>query len=248
MEMVVVRPCEINEEVFNTYGNHSNSYLLNRYGFCEENNPNDVINFEKVDVLDLLKQLSIKLLSKRIVFWEKMGRKMCHKLETMHEIQKEVDFSEENIQEYVEEENDTVLDDGFYLDFYHQPSFHLYCFLQLMLMTSSSFNTLSTDITKYESLIEKLAYRKWSSDIAVGEGDDDLKISKQMSQIIYLLCKDRLAKYPTTLMNDVDLYDSIRKTNQQKLKSSLILRISDKRILHGYLDTLKSNQEFKNNN
>jgi hypothetical protein len=246
MEMVVVKPCERNEEVFNTYGHHSNSYLLNRYGFCEENNPNDVINFEREDVLDLLKQLSIKSLSKRIVFWGKMGRKLCHKLEKMYEIQKEVDFSEENIQEYVEQESDEALDDEFYLDFYHQPSFQLYCFLQLMLMKSSTFNTFSSDISKYESLIESLASKKWGADKVFNNGGDDLLISTQMSQIIYILCKDRLAKYPTTLMEDVNLYDSIRETNQLKLKSSLILRISDKKILHGFLDIVNSNKELKN--
>lgn len=236
MEMVVVNSCDSKNEVFNTYGQHSNSYLLNRYGFCEENNPNDVINFDMEDVLYLLKQLSIKFMSKRIEFWEKLGRKLCYKFENMIQIQRELNLSKEEMQHYDEEENDEPLDDGFYLDYYHQPSFHLYCFLQLMLMKITTLNILTTDIAKYETLIEKLACRKWSSNAKLGDETNVLPISTSMGQIIYILCKDRLAKYPTTLDEDLEVYDNIRETDQQTLKSLLILRISDKRILNGFID------------
>eukprot|EP00842_Homolaphlyctis_polyrhiza_P006271 jgi/Hompol1/6645/HPOL_002876-RA len=43
IEMTIVRPCEPNAEVFNTYGDHSNAMLLQRYGFLEPGNPHSTL-------------------------------------------------------------------------------------------------------------------------------------------------------------------------------------------------------------
>ena len=40
------RPCKKGEEVFNTYGEHPNASLLNKYGFTELNNPFDVVSID----------------------------------------------------------------------------------------------------------------------------------------------------------------------------------------------------------
>ncbi|KAJ1943291.1 hypothetical protein FBU59_002954 [Linderina macrospora] len=55
LDMVVVRPCRANNEVFNTYGEHGSSYLLHRYGFCDTGNTFDSVLLEIDDVLEAFK-------------------------------------------------------------------------------------------------------------------------------------------------------------------------------------------------
>lgn len=234
MEMVVVNPCSSKKEVFNTYGQHSNSYLLNRYGFCEENNPNDVVNFDQQDIIQVLEQLSIENLDKRLDLWDRSGRNLCHRLQNRIDIRRELDLSQEEMEQYNEEDDDEIMDDLFYLDYNHKASFHLYCFLHLMLMKSSVLNTLIRDTSKYEMLIEKMAYKMWNADKSLDTG---LPLSQEMMQLIYLLSDNRLAKYPTTLAQDLELMESFKKSN--KLKNALILRLSEKRILTGFLKSHK---------
>ncbi|KAJ1341038.1 hypothetical protein BSLG_004508 [Batrachochytrium salamandrivorans] len=47
IEMIVILQVERGEEIFNTYGVHSNSDLLNRYGFAEANNPYSINDLQK---------------------------------------------------------------------------------------------------------------------------------------------------------------------------------------------------------
>ncbi|ORZ15736.1 hypothetical protein BCR42DRAFT_461014 [Absidia repens] len=52
-DMVLDRSAKKNEELFNTYGDHPSIALLNKYGFCYDNNPNDYISVSEDDVVDL---------------------------------------------------------------------------------------------------------------------------------------------------------------------------------------------------
>lgn len=249
MEMVVVNSCSSNEEVFNTYGQHSNSYLLNRYGFCEEDNPNDVVNFEMQDVINLLKQLSILNLSKRLSIWETLGRDLCHKFQKRFDILRDIDLSKEEMEEYIgeeDEDDEEQLDDGFYLDHNQNPSFHMYCFLHLMLMNKSTLNMYIINNKKYKLLLEKMADKMWNSAKILETGIFPLPMSLPLMQVINILCRNRISKYPTTLVEDLALYKTIKDTDQQKLKSALILRISDKSILAGFLNKYDSMQAVNN--
>jgi hypothetical protein len=58
IEIRVINAVQKNEEVFNTYGEHNNAYLLMKYGFCEENNPFDSVNIDLAQVLMVLKESS----------------------------------------------------------------------------------------------------------------------------------------------------------------------------------------------
>ncbi|KAJ1680380.1 hypothetical protein EV182_000101 [Spiromyces aspiralis] len=53
LDMVVVRPCQADREVFNTYGEVSSSHLLYRYGFCDINNPFDTVNVRGESVFSI---------------------------------------------------------------------------------------------------------------------------------------------------------------------------------------------------
>ncbi|OUM70646.1 hypothetical protein PIROE2DRAFT_1176, partial [Piromyces sp. E2] len=46
IDIRIVRPCKKGDEVFNTYGEHANASLLNKYGFAELNNKYDVVSMD----------------------------------------------------------------------------------------------------------------------------------------------------------------------------------------------------------
>lgn len=46
IDIRIVRPCKKGDEVFNTYGEHANASLLNKYGFSELNNQFDVVSMD----------------------------------------------------------------------------------------------------------------------------------------------------------------------------------------------------------
>ena len=58
IDMRIVRPVNDGEEVFNTYGDHSNAYLFMKDGFAEPNNPFDVVCISWTDVVETLKEVA----------------------------------------------------------------------------------------------------------------------------------------------------------------------------------------------
>ncbi|KAH6563191.1 hypothetical protein BASA50_003888 [Batrachochytrium salamandrivorans] len=54
IEMIVILQVERGEEIFNTYGVHSNSDLLNRYGFAEANNPYSIVDIPSSSIVDFV--------------------------------------------------------------------------------------------------------------------------------------------------------------------------------------------------
>ncbi|KAJ1554935.1 hypothetical protein HK405_003682 [Cladochytrium tenue] len=75
LEMRVVRAFHAGEEVFNTYGDHTNASLLSRYGFVEENNVHDVVCIQRDALVALLlDQLGEKRLEDRLAYWDETGR------------------------------------------------------------------------------------------------------------------------------------------------------------------------------
>ncbi|KAI8340528.1 hypothetical protein BC941DRAFT_222226 [Chlamydoabsidia padenii] len=61
-DMVLDRSAKKNEELFNTYGDHPSITLLNKYGFCYDNNPNDYISVSEDNVVDLCLAVTKELL------------------------------------------------------------------------------------------------------------------------------------------------------------------------------------------
>ncbi|CAO3620885.1 unnamed protein product [Cunninghamella blakesleeana] len=52
-DMVLDKPVKAKEEIYNTYGDHPSISLLNKYGFCYDNNQNDYISVNEDHVVDL---------------------------------------------------------------------------------------------------------------------------------------------------------------------------------------------------
>ncbi|KAI8903526.1 hypothetical protein EDD86DRAFT_250240 [Gorgonomyces haynaldii] len=66
LDMTIVRPVKKGEEVFNTYGEHGNTFLMRRYGFAEEDNPYSYVAVEREDLLSFFED-------DRIEFWDQVG-------------------------------------------------------------------------------------------------------------------------------------------------------------------------------
>jgi hypothetical protein len=82
IEFRVVRDCTSGQEIFNTYGMHSNTYLLMKYGFCETGNPFDIISFPIAEVLLALRsQFDVE---KRTQWWLEVGYRISNIAETVY--------------------------------------------------------------------------------------------------------------------------------------------------------------------
>ncbi|XP_059656239.1 ribosomal lysine N-methyltransferase 3 [Cornus florida] len=78
LEMIIVKDVKAGAEVFNTYGSLGNAALLHRYGFTEPDNPYDIVNIG----LELVHKWSSSLFSgrhsrSRLSFWRKLGYSGC---------------------------------------------------------------------------------------------------------------------------------------------------------------------------
>ncbi|KQK10878.1 hypothetical protein BRADI_2g56792v3 [Brachypodium distachyon] len=78
LEMIIVRDANAGEEVYNTYGTMGNAALLHRYGFTELDNPYDIVN---IDLTLVTKWCSSKYSRRyaraRVSLWRNLGYSGC---------------------------------------------------------------------------------------------------------------------------------------------------------------------------
>ena len=65
----VIRKCDKDHEVYNTYGEHGNAYLLGKYGFAQLDNPADGVSIKVTAVVDELCKSSPRDLVERKLKW-----------------------------------------------------------------------------------------------------------------------------------------------------------------------------------
>jgi hypothetical protein len=87
IEFRAVRECTSGEEIFNTYGKHSNTYLLMKYGFCEQKNPFDVISFSMADVVTAVEKSTAGDVEERTAWWLEHGYHIANDAEQPEEDQ-----------------------------------------------------------------------------------------------------------------------------------------------------------------
>ncbi|AET40428.1 protein-lysine N-methyltransferase Ecym_6023 [Eremothecium cymbalariae DBVPG len=72
VDIQLITPVREGQEIYNSYGELTNSLLLARYGFCIKNNPHDVVPF----YLEFMKlRDKSRKLEERFIWWEKLGNK-----------------------------------------------------------------------------------------------------------------------------------------------------------------------------
>ena len=109
IDMRMVRPAVKGEEVLNTYGDHSNAYLLAKYGFTEVDNPFDVVNVTAAEILDGLKGLSGAEKQQRFEAWLEQRKEEededADVVEEEEELAGQVDMQDDGEHESIEDDD-----------------------------------------------------------------------------------------------------------------------------------------------
>jgi hypothetical protein len=166
LEMVVVKDCKSGEEVFNTYGPHSNASLLRLYGFVDSNNKYSSIRITREEILKEIEIISMKSLNDRIAFWDEAGKNMVEDIDMIanSDDEESIDDYPDSEMEAVEsqfddcEESDfeDVTPDDFFIESDGTASFALTAFMNLILMGNELYKNISTDLDSAIEMLTKI--------------------------------------------------------------------------------------------
>lgn len=133
---VVVRVPEAGMEVYNTYGQHSNAYLMMKYGFCEQENPYNVVSIEASELL------FTEGLGRRLEWWELN----CELITNDKDCRLEVDSSSDDDEEVIE------LTQSFNIDANGTPDPELDGALRVLSLSDKQFKALTCKESSLEVL------------------------------------------------------------------------------------------------
>lgn len=209
MEMIAIKEVKPNQEVFNTYGKHSNTDLLRLYGFCLKDNCFDYVEVTRDVILAKVEGD----FEERIEFWEQVGGAVVEQLTELQQDaededgsaieEDEVDDEDEGDDDeemegegHCKDENchdedcqacddeDPVLDD-FAFESTSKPSFALSAFLHLLLIPDEEFVEMAMELEKTIDYLVKIKNLM---------GDSSLY--PRINEIYVAIAQDRLAGYP----------------------------------------------------
>jgi hypothetical protein len=257
IEMRIVRPLKYmkstltNEpanEVFNTYGDHSTSYLLLKYGFTEPDlvNPYDVVSFSVDDVLNLSFFEEITELDKRVRVWKQndtMFRSVSQRLldqpgddaiATDDDIDMDELLASDDEDNSWQDDSDEYEDceDDIYFQFSRDKSNRvnvdpaLICFLATVLMDTNQFDAIlrlvdSTCDLDFDNTISMLK-NIWEQVVGFSAIINDL--ARDLRTVITRLTRDRLSRY----------HQNVAATTKH-MRDSLVVIQAEQAILHDVL-------------
>jgi hypothetical protein len=251
LEMVTVRSAKKGEELFNTYGDHSNSSLLRLYGFVDDVCEFSCVRIDRKDVVEQFKQLDEESLEDRLGFWDQVGKDIVDQLGSLNE-NEEQDEDEEFEEEHEHtgdccgeehghdgegdmccddenckgcDEEDPLMDD-FYIEQDGKPSFALAAFVNLLSMSQQAFETIAVDLNlAIEALVKiRNSLQEAPKPKKKGKGKID-KLQAAVDSTIKSLVEARLSEYGTL---------DAEAANQNQ-KYALMLRNEEISILQKYL-------------
>lgn len=210
MQMIIVKEVEAGAEVFNTYGSMGNAALLHRYGFTEPENPYDIVNID----LELVLRWSSSLFSSRysrsrVAVWRKLDYSGCLAQNS----------------EYFE-----ISSDG-------KPEIELLILLYVMSLSEEEYNDLSLRLSTPSTCNKLLTGTVLSRNVhvilekGIELGDDVLLTNTVRSALL------EVADLRDSLYGSRSLQDDIKElrrccfVKERKLYHSLVLRVSERRIL-----------------
>ncbi|KAL3649682.1 hypothetical protein CASFOL_006085 [Castilleja foliolosa] len=207
LEMIIIKDVKAGAEVFNTYGSLGNAALLHRYGFTEPDNPFDILNID----LHIVVQWSLSLFScrhsrRRLSLWRKLEYSGC--------VSQDSEYFEISI-------------DG-------EPQVELLVLLYIMLLPEEDF-------FKVDLALSGTGEETPSSRLLKKESfflDKDLELNKKLlltqsvCQALSSLADARESFYgPNSLEDYVKAFNDCCSESDPKSYHSLILRISERRII-----------------
>ena len=291
LDMVFIRPCAANQEIFNTYGQHGTCSLIRLYGFVEDEfqekvNPYSYVRMSKEELVFEVQQLKLvdfdmELLEERVAFWDQVGRDIVEQIEDMasgqedqegcqdgccgqdeehdghehghhHSEESESDQGleeeeeEEDMQEQdeEEEEEDQETQDDFCIQPDQTPSFSLYAFAHLLLMSPQLFEVVATDLERVIDMLvaiknELLKKDTLNQSVQQGKGKKQAAVEFQVHEnvsteltekVLRLLksaCRTRLDSYPEWHVHP--------STNAYRAKMAQMLRQEEMLILNNFI-------------
>ncbi|EXC30814.1 hypothetical protein L484_027993 [Morus notabilis] len=205
LEMIMIKDVKVGAEVYNTYGSLGNAALLHRYGFTEPDNPFDIVNID----LELVLQWSLSLFSSRrsrarVSLWRKLGYSGC--------------VSQNS--EYFE------------ISFDGEPQIELLIVLHILLLPEDAYHKLDFAV----AAAGKLEEFKGDFGMFLFEGTSEMNrdtlMNKNVGSALLTLVNMRECLYGTSsLEDDIEALERCCPIKERKLYHSLMLRISERRIL-----------------
>ncbi|ONI14599.1 hypothetical protein PRUPE_4G288100 [Prunus persica] len=209
LEMTMVKDVKLGAEVFNTYGSLGNAALLHRYGFTEPDNPYDIVNID----LELILQWSSSLFSgqhrrARLSLWKRLDYSGC----VTHN------------SEYFE------------VSFNGEPEIEMLVLLYIMLLPHDAYYKMDLALATagssskpmdiiFSDKSEKLCHK-------TGLLSEDLLLTKSLCNALLSLADMRDSLYGTnSIEDDIEALGRCCCLSDKKLYHSLMLRISERRIL-----------------
>ncbi|KAJ9171045.1 hypothetical protein P3X46_019096 [Hevea brasiliensis] len=208
LEMIMVKDVKTGAEIFNTYGFAGNAALLHRYGFTEPDNPYDIVNID----LELVLYWSSSLFSgrysrARLSLWRKLDYSGC----VSHNA------------EYFE------------ISFNGEPQVELLILLYIMLLPEDdyckldlAFSTACNHKEPISIILSEKCNISWENGSEVNK---DLLLTESVCSALLWLADKRESLYGLSSMkDDIEALEKCSR-KERKLYHSLMLRVSERRIL-----------------
>ncbi|KVI08125.1 RuBisCO-cytochrome methylase, RMS1 [Cynara cardunculus var. scolymus] len=207
LEMILVRDVKAGAEVFNTYGSMGNAALLHRYGFTEPDNPYDIVNIDLELVLQWSSsQFSSRYTRSRLSLWRRLYHPELSSLQT----------------EYFE-----ISYDG-------EPEVELLKLIFIMLLPEKTYNEFYLAVSTAQNSDKSITVISNKERIILGEVSEWNKkvlLTEGVRGALLSLADSREICYGLRSMEeDVEALEKCP-VREKKLHHSLVLRISERRIL-----------------
>lgn len=194
--------------MFNTYGSLGNAALLHRYGFTEPDNPFDVLNID----LDIVVQWSLSLFScrhsrRRLSLWRKLDYSCC------------------------------ITDNSEYFEvsFDGEPQMELLVLLYVMLLPEKDYDEVELALSATGEVNKALSFSIKENFLCKkgSELSKKLLLTPGVRQALLSLADAREGLYgqSTTMEDDIRSLKEHCHTTDRKVYHSLLLRISERRII-----------------
>lgn len=235
---------EKGSEVFNTYGDHSNSYLLMKYGFSDRDNPFDVVSISLEDVKKIALDKNLPNIEDKFTFWTSTASQIIESIlveessaeisPTSGEFESESENSEaSDLEMIIAEDNDNGSQENYFQLSLSEPiDLKLMCLVHLLLdVDSVGINQLKNSLDDESTF---------------------LKFREEFCGYICWPCKSMTRKEAALIRHILDLRKSkyVKTTSSEKNSNELlkeypqcfaeIVREGELAILENSLDELNS--------
>ncbi|OQU87979.1 hypothetical protein SORBI_3003G376500 [Sorghum bicolor] len=220
LEMIIVRDVNEGEEVYNTYGTMGNAALLHRYGFTELDNQYDIVNIDLALVTKWCTSIfSSRHTRARVSLWRNLGYSGCTSQDT----------------EYFE-----IAYDG-------EPQLELLILLYIISLKPDVYDKLICVAHDFVSDEEHAAICNVVKFVKATSSNQNFEVngleklpdvkkslhSESICSALLSLADMRESLYgSSTLEDDEKELQACRIVNERKVYHSLVLRVSERRILH----------------